>query len=1209
MLLDSRLLRQGRYGSLLLGVSCIAAFAGGVLALLQAQLFSRIIDEVFLRHQSHAAIGGLFLGLAVVLSARALLLGAQDVAASRAAFKIKQALREHLIEHFTQIQPFGLEARSSGEINQVVIEGVDALEPYFAQYLPQAFVAVSVPPLLCVAAFLIDPLSGFVFLVTAPLIPLFMRLIADISERQTKRQWGRLGLLSAFLFDALQGLTTIKRSGKSEEIARQLAYKGDEYRRATLETLRTTFLSALVMELLTTLSTAVVAVQVGLRLLYGWISFEEALFVLVIAPEFYLPLRLLGQRFHAGMSGLTAWRRIEELFTVVAGHKRSPSTKRSVRNIGERSATHEAECEVALRGVSYAYPGRGEILSDLWAELRRGQITVLIGESGSGKTTLLNLLLRLAQPSQGEIWADGRSVEDIPLSEWWQRIAYASQTPFLFQGTIGENIALAKPKASFAEVQRAAKMAYADEFIARLPGGYDAQLGEGGYGLSAGEKQRLVLARAYLKDAPILILDEITANVDPRSLEKILFSLRQYSGGKTVLIVSHQPQVWEIGDRFWLLENGRIETLEREEFESRLSRARRMSPGESRSWVSQSSYAIQFRVQGGATFSSQARIFDLPDASGAPALKPIDLWKPWLSQVWALRSWVLLAVLLGWVSIFSNIGLLAASAYLISFAALQPSIALLQTTIVGVRFFGISRSVFRYLERLSSHRVTLDLLSKLRVWVYRSLEPKVPGIFGRYGSGELLSRLIGDIASLEPFYVRAVAPLLVALLVATGVVIWLFLNHPTLALTALGLSLLVGFVFLPAFYRMTELVGAPNNALRGEFSERLAVFMQSLSELKVNQRLSEFQRRLSLSAYRHGNGVFKLSALLGLQGAWMSLVAYWAMWFTLWVATPLVGANLISGLALAGLGLGVWASFEGFLLLPQAIQHFATGRQALFRLAEIASQTKGVTSSPSGSLRRISRFEIKVVGVHFSYHALGDKPETMVSEDEARFDIKELSFSIREGERVGIVGPSGSGKSTVIGLLLGMFEPQRGEIILDGRDLRNYDLAWWRALVASCGQGDYLFNASLRSNLVFLNEEASEEEIWRALEAVKLADFVRSLPEGLETLVGEHGKQLSGGERQRVLLARTLLRVAPLYIFDEPTANLDLPTAVEVIQNILSWTSHRALVIVSHQAIGFERMDKILVFEKGRISQQGSHAELIESSGYYSQLWRRSNLA
>ncbi|RCK75542.1 MAG: Transport ATP-binding protein CydD [Anaerolineae bacterium] len=1207
MLFERSLLQQGQFGKWLFTAAAVFAVAGGILALFQAQFFSHIIHTVFLEQRTLAEIEGLFLWLGLVLLTRGILLGGQELAATHSAFQIKQAIRERLIDHLSRMGYLGEDTESSGEVSQVIIEGVDALEPYFSQYLPQAVVAFLVPPILCLAVFLIDPLSGFVFLVTAPLIPFFMRLIADVSERQTQQQWGRLSQLSAFLFDALQGLPTIKRLGKSAEMAERLAEKGDEYRRATLETLRTTFLSALVMEMLSTLSTAVVAVQVGLRLLYGWIPFEKALFVLVIAPEFYLPLRLLGQRFHAGMSGVTAWKRIQKLFEKDLDEPHQVKDLQSGEETGQSSIGFGKE--IVLQNVTFAFPERRVGLQNINARLQPGTITVLVGASGAGKTTLLNLLLRLIRPQEGKILVDGKPVETIPLAQWWDCIGVAPQRPFLFQGTVRENIAFAKPHATQAEIEQAAKMAYADEFIVRLPQGYETRLGENGYGLSAGEKQRLILARAYLKDAPLLILDESTANVDPQSIEKICHSLKEHSKNKAILIVSHQPQIWEIGQRFWVLKDGRLHEMDHNEFESvylvnQADFHKKVVTGRLQSVASDVDRRIEHAVSPGI---SQAEGMRYP-ALAQPRIstQTSSLWKPWLLQLWSLRAWIALAVLLGWAAIFSNVGLMSTSAYIISFAALQPSIALLQTAIVGVRFFGISRGVFRYLERLSSHRVTLDLLSRMRVWFYWALELRVPQIFGRYGSGELLSRLIGDIASLEPFYVRAIAPLPVAALIAIGVVVWFLTIQPALAWVAGGFYLLAGLFVLPVFYFVIVRLSSPNNALRGQFSERLVVFLQGLVDLKVNRRLAEFQHRVVASARKYGRGVCRLNSLMSLQGVAMNLVAYCAMWLALWIATPLVKAGAISGLSLAGLGLGVLVSFEAFLILPQAVQYFVSGKEALLRLSEIAAERREVSSNTFGSRTQTERFEIKFDCVHFDYRAIESNLPAWTNLEQAGQGIKAVSFTLGEGQRLGIVGRSGSGKTTLVYLLLGLFEPQSGAIYLDGKDLSQYDLSWWRSCVASCTQDDYLFQTSLRENLLFLNPNVSQERLWQALEAVRLADFVRRLPQGLETQLGEHGRRLSGGERQRLLLARTLLRESPMYIFDEPTANLDLITAKEIVQNLISWADRSTIILISHQAIGFEQMDEILVFDQGCIIGRGKHQDLLDSNEYYAQLYREN---
>ncbi len=1210
MLFDRRLLHQGQHGKWLLILAGISAFAGGVLALIQARTFSQIIARTFLERQPLEVVAALLFWFAGFLVLRACLVVGQDFSAARAAFQIKLAIREQLVEHLKRVPHLNRDTESSGEVSQVAIEAVEALEPYFAQYLPQAVVAFFVPPILCLAVFLIDPLSGVVFLVTAPLIPFFMRLIGDVSERQTRRQWGRLSQLSAFLFDALQGLETIKRVGKSEPMAQQLAQKGDEYRQATLQTLKTTFLSAFVLETLTTLSTAVVAVQVGLRLLYGWIPFEQALFVLVLAPEFYLPLRLLGQRFHAGMSGLTAWKRICNLLDLPAIEEtRSPDSE----GIDE----DEPECDIewqkgiTLQTVSFAYPNRWGILEKVTASFKTGEITILVGASGVGKTTLLNLILGILQPDEGQILVGDKPIENIPLELWWRQIGYAPQMPFLFQGTVGENIAFAKKNASLEEVQAAAKLACADQFIQDLPQGYDTHLGENGYGLSAGEKQRLVLARVFLKNAPLLILDESTANIDPHTLENILINLREYAKGRTILIASHQPQVWEIGDRFWVLRDGEVLDLDRDSFE------RMYTQGEFDFSAIEADVLSQNLISEDRVITGAAIVEELSHSIGnreayapiQPLSANVGIWKKWLQQMWSLRAWVALAVFLGWAAIMSNVGLMSTSAYIISFAALQPSIALLQTAIVGVRFFGISRGLFRYLERLASHRVTLDLLARMRVWFYRALERRVPLVLYRFGSGELLSRLIGDIASLEPFYVRAIAPMLIAAFIAAAILVWMLTYDLSLVLTILCCYLMAAFIVLPIFYLLTQKMTSPNNALRGQYNERFILFLQGLSELNINRRINEFQRRLNTSARRYGQGIFQFNALMSLQAGWMTLLAYLAMWMALWVAIPMVHEQTLSGLSLAGIGLGVLVSFEAFLLLPQAVQQFVVGKNALSRLAELVEPESETNPLPTSAFRSIERFEIRVERLSFTYfHSKKEGNHLSQNGIQETAGIKNINFTLHEGKKLGIVGRSGGGKTTLLNLLLGMLQPQSGQIVLDGKALGDYDLAWWRSYVASCSQNDYLFQTTLRQNLLFLNPGADENRLWKALEAVKLADTVRSLPEGLETNLGEHGKQLSGGERQRVLIARTLLRDSPLYIFDEPTANLDPVTGLEVVRNILDWTDGRALIIVSHQAIGFEQMDEILVIERGEVFQRGKHRELLEEGGYYAKLWGKTEL-
>ncbi len=1185
MLLKKSLLRLGWAQRWYFGLAGLLGIAGGAFSIWQARLFSRIIGQVFLYHSGIDRVAwalGILFGVMLIRSG---LMGGQDILSASGAFHLKLNLRRRIAAVLPKIGIAELSKEAAGELAETYLEGVEALEAYFGQYLPQVFIAGFVPPIIIVAVFLIDPLSGVIFIVTGPLIPLFMRLIGEVASQQTQKQWHKLSSLSAFLLEAIQALPMLKRLSITNTFVERVSEKGNEYRQATLEVLKVTFLSAFVLELLTTLSTAVVAVQVGLRLLYGWIPFEEALFVLVLAPEFYLPLRLLGQRFHAGMAGVSSGERIDQLLQ--KGFFSNNNSKEKVDRPLSASILHkELNHGIIFDSVSFSQPERGLILEKVDCELKPGEITVVTGESGSGKSTLVNLLLGFLKPTKGNILIGKIPLENDHLSDWWDCIAWVPQNPYFFHGTIQDNICLGNPKITRSEVVRAAELAHADQFIKAFPQGYQTIIGEGGVGLSAGQAQRIALARAFLKNAPVLILDEGSANIDSVSLESILDSLISYKDNRIILFITHQARVIAIADKELRLDNFALQEVKRTD---KLTLDQAMLNQYSGHEMFEKANKDEPFIRANAISSEKRSRLLKQDSSGDHPLIRL------ISFLFPLWNWVTLAIALSVAAILSNVGLMYTSAFIISSAALQPSIASLQVAIVGVRFFGISRGVWRYFERLISHRVTLDLLTRMRVWFYRTLEPLLPGLFLKYPSGDLMSRLLGDIAALEPFYVRAIAPFFSAILVGLVVSLAFIRLLPKLTLMLALLFFLATFV-LPLIYQwISERYISKISKLRGDLNAQLVNIVQGLGELLVNRRLPHFEYRLNQRADQFGRSHLGYGYLLSSQTFLMNVLAYFAMWLTLGIAIPVVVSGQISGVILAGLALAVYVSFEAFMGLPSAAQVMVNSRQAAARLLELTEPIKETKRTILPLLELKGEIEFTLKNVTFSYprtgKRIGDTNE-LISLPPAVMDI---NLVIPYGKRIGIVGQSGSGKTTLLYLLMGLYSPNHGQILVNKESLERVDLYSLRKNIASSGQDDFLFHDTLENNLCLLNPKASRFQVNAAIEAACLGDLVGSLPSGLNTIIGEQGKQLSGGERKRVLIARTLLRDAQVYIFDEPFAQLDESTAKRVMRNILDWCAGKTIILVSHYHWGLDELDEIIVMNKGRIVQRGSYNEVVQA--------------
>jgi ATP-binding cassette subfamily C protein CydD len=549
MKIDRRLLQHAQTTRLELFLTITLGIVRGFILVGQARILSRVVNGVFLETQTLSDVTDLlilFSGLSLV---RAMLTWGVERYAHRAAMHIKNNLRQQLTEHIFTLGPAFTRRERSGELTNTLTEGIEALEAYFSQYLPQLAFAAFVPLTILLFVFPLDLTSGLVLLLTAPLIPIFMNLIGDAAARQTERQWISLSRMSAHFLDTLRGLTTLKLLGRSHTHAETVAAVSDRFRNTTLGVLRVTFLSALVLELIATLSTAIVAVEVGLRLLYGRLVFEMGFFVLLLAPEFYIPLRMLGTRFHAGMAGVTAARRIFEIFERSAPAIPRISTQDASRldlNIQFDNVhfNYGEEREHALRGVTFT--------------LTAGQQVAIVGPSGAGKSTIAQLLLRFIQPTHGAITVDGIPLESLDITAWRKRIAWVPQTPYLFNASILDNLRLAEPEANPDRIKRAAQLAHADAFIRKMPQGYETIVGERGERLSAGQAQRIALARAFLRDAPLFILDEATANLDPLHEELVQASVRDLTRDRTSLVIAHRLSTVQSADTILVLSGGRI---------------------------------------------------------------------------------------------------------------------------------------------------------------------------------------------------------------------------------------------------------------------------------------------------------------------------------------------------------------------------------------------------------------------------------------------------------------------------------------------------------------------------------------------------------------------------------------------------------------------------------------------------------------------------
>ena len=537
----------------LAGNSIRHAVALGVISsyllIAQAWLLARVVSSVIFDDAGlHDVMPDLWMMLALMF-VRAGLVYASEQVAFQAAIRVKLSLRDTLFGHLQKLAgtPW-LDAQGSGELASSLMDGIEALENYYARYLPAMSLMALAPLSILVFVFPSDWVSGLVLVLTAPLIPFFMILIGRGAEKKNQQQWRQLARMSAHLLDMIQGLTTLKLFNASRREAQTIASISDEYRQRTMAVLRVAFLSSFALEFFSTISIAVVAVLVGFRLYWGELDFLYGFFVLLLAPEFYLPLRNMGTHYHARMEAIGAAEKIIEILNV----------KPVVHSSGEATTLLPESLDIELKKVSCQYEEEKFALQDVSMVLPANKRVAIVGHSGAGKSTLIKLILGFMSPTRGEILVGGKDFADIGLEDWRKQLAWVPQKPRLFHGSIADNIRLGNPDASLQQVTEAARLANASEFIDRLEHGYDTLVGDRGEGLSGGQIQRIALARAFLKNAPVVVLDEATAHLDSDNELLVQQAIARLGQNRLLIMVAHRLKTVRDVDIIYVLEQGRL---------------------------------------------------------------------------------------------------------------------------------------------------------------------------------------------------------------------------------------------------------------------------------------------------------------------------------------------------------------------------------------------------------------------------------------------------------------------------------------------------------------------------------------------------------------------------------------------------------------------------------------------------------------------------
>ncbi len=1148
--IDPRLLAHARTTRAFLAGSVLLGGAGAALLVAQAGLIATLVVRAF--QHGGSPLRGPLLGLAAVTLGRALVAWLTELTAHRSVAAVKSTLRRRLLDHATALGPAHLTGRRTGDLATLATRGVDALDDYFARYLPQLALAVVVPLVVLARILGADWESAAIVCVTLPLIPLFMILIGYATQARTDRQFAGLARLSHHFLDVVAGLPTLKVFGRARAQAAAIGRITEDYRRATLRTLRLAFVSSFALELLSTLSVALVAVSIGFRLVNGTLDLETGLLVLVLAPEVYLPIRQVGALYHSSAEGLAAAGKIFEVLETPL-----PAT-------GTRPAPTGTDLRVDH--LTVRHPGRaGETLSGFSMTVPAGRTTVLTGPSGAGKTTLVSALLGFTRPDGGRVLLGEQDLADTDLTSWHAQVAWVPQHPQLFAGTVAENVRLARPDASEAQLAAALAAAHVDFTTPGTP------LAENGHGLSAGQRQRLALARALLADRPVLILDEPTAHLDPVTEAALLDTLRALD--RTVLLITHRPALTTLADHHVHLP-GPAQVPHRMCGQGR---------GEPREADGEALRTRDGLPLGGAARPDTDRRTEAapePDPT-AVAFHPAQLPAPPTAATRVPRFW--LAVVLGALALGCAVALMGTSGWLISRASQMPPVLYLMVAVTSVRAFGIGRSVFRYAERLVAHDAVLRALGGVRTAVYRRLERLAPAGLPQFRRGDLLSRLVADVDAVQDFHLRWRLPAAVAVLVSLGASAALAAFLPAAGLV-LALGLLLAGAAVPVLERWisgrTERRHAP---ARGDLATAVLDTLTGTAELTVAGALP---RRLG-AARDADRALTRLAArsaaASGLSAGLVALVSGLTVVAAAAVGVRGVASGALPGVCLAVVVLTPLAAFEAVAGMPTAVRYRERARASRERLDQVLAAPLPVREPDAP--RPLPEVRLPLLVRDLTVRWPGAERDALHG----------VGLELAAGRRIAVVGASGSGKTTLAQALLRFVEPSAGAVLLAGRtDTRELAGEDVRRVVGLCAQDAHVFDSSVRENLRLARPDADETALRTALARARLLEWADGLPEGLDTMVGEHGARLSGGQRQRLALARALLADFPVLVLDEPAEHLDTATADALTADLLTATADRATLLITHRLAGLDddSVDEVLVLDAGRVVERGRWSEL-----------------
>lgn len=1162
-----------------------------------------------------------------------------------ASVDVKRILREKIYNKLLKLGVSYRDKVSTSEVVQLSTEGVEQLETYFGKYLPQLFYSLLAPVTLFIILSFVDFKASLVLLICVPLIPVSIVAVQKFAKKLLNKYWGIYTSLGDSFLENLQGLTTLKIYEADEMKAKEMDEEASRFRKITMKVLTMQLNSTSVMDIVAYGGAAVGMVVVLKEFFAGNVNFAGTLTIVLLASEFFIPLRLLGSFFHIAMNGMAASDKIFNLlgleepqdgtkdFPCLNEEKIEYNAKDSTENRMEDGAIVTSGNAIEFENVEFSYEENRKILKGIYLSLPKGSFISLVGESGCGKSTIAGLLTGTLKGYQGKIAIGGVELSEIKEEEILKNITLIRHNSYLFKGTVEENLRMAKLDATEEELEAVLQKVNLLGFL-REQQGLKTLLQEKGSNFSGGQCQRLALARGLLHDSPIYIFDEATSNIDAESEEMIMEVIHEMAKEKTVLLISHRLSNVIDSDCIYFLKDGRIaesgthkELLMKEgayanlyENQRKLEAFAALGKAEKRTAACESNLESELKSNfKDNNFSSNKAdsLAEKEKKQESTRRSAVVIMGKLIGLVKPLFPIMMAAILLGtlgylsaiFLTIFAGQGILSGLKELFDIVAAKNGNGVWIAHLTGVKVLfvcmivmAVLRGVLHYIEQYCNHFIAFKLLAIIRHKVFASLRRLCPAKLEGRDKGNLISIITTDIELLEVFYAHTISPIAIAILTSTFMTIFIGRYQVWAGVLAAGAYLVVGCL-IPIWNGRH---GSKNGMeYRNAFGEMNSFVLDSLRGLDETIRYHQGSKRgneLTERSKELGKKQRKLSHLEGVQRSLTNLVILLFSFGMLFLCLSFYQKGTISLAGVIICTISMMGSFGPVVALSALSNNLNQTLASGERVFRVLEEEPIVEEVPEGEMPERKVLEAEVSGEETPERKAitGKVSRETVGKENLRFTgasmehvtfsyedeviLSDYSIDLEPGKIIGIHGASGSGKSTILKLLMHFWDVQQGSVNINKENIKKLPTTTLRKLEGYMTQETHLFHDSIANNIAIGKVGASREEIMEAAKKASIHEFIMTLPDGYDTQVGELGETLSGGERQRIGIARAFLHDAQLLLLDEPTSNLDSLNEGIILKSMKESAEEKTVVLVSHRESTMQVADVIFKMNHGRLS-------------------------